>query len=118
MPSWTATDAASELANFAMTSLSEAPRSSWSATVRARSASMRLDGGVAATALLLPENSDWIEPSSCVLNGVPPLLTREIAAVAPERCEPVVADPEKRIVLGFRISPPFSTVYRPNGRPT
>jgi hypothetical protein len=98
-----------------MTSPSEAPRSSWAATDRANSASMRL-GGVAVTALLMPENSAWIEPSSCDLNGVPPALTCS-DAVAPRR-EPVVADPEKSIRLGFRISPPFFTVYRPDGCPT
>jgi hypothetical protein len=99
-----------------MTSPSEAPRSSWAATDRANSASMRL-GGVAVTALLMPEKSAWIEPPSCDLNGVPPVLTCSGAAVAPRR-EPVVADPEKRIRLGFRISPPFFTVYRPDGSPT
>jgi hypothetical protein len=79
---------------------------------------MLLGAGVAVTALLIPAKSAWIEPSSCDLNGVPPSLTGSGAAVAPLRGVPVVADPEKRIVKGFRISPPFSTVYRPNGSPT
>jgi hypothetical protein len=61
-----------------------------------------------------PLNSAPNEPSSCALNAAPSGPSGpDFTAAAPESFAPAVAGREIEIERGFRMSPPFSTVYRP-----
>ena len=92
----------------ATTSASEAPRSSWSLTARTSSASTEtvVPGDGVTASLCLPANSAATESPSWALKSAPPALG--CAAFAPGRGGRRPIRELVRIVMGFRVSPPFA----------
>jgi len=111
MPSRFATDAASELANDVTTSVSGIPRSSCSRIFSTRALSTgEVEAAVDELEETLSAKSACSELPSVALKIAPLMEPADgVASVAPDLAVPEFVDPVgRRIVIGFRMSPPFA----------
>jgi hypothetical protein len=111
MPSRFATDAASELANDETTSVSGIPRSSCSRIFSSRALlTDAVEAAVDELAEILPAKSACSELLSVALKMAPLMEPADgVASVAPDSVVPdFVVGVGRRIVMGFRMSPPFA----------
>jgi hypothetical protein len=116
MPSWAATDVASELANRETTSLSGVPASSFALTARVSAATA---GGsvtvVDAVAELADERAASVSPS-CALNSAPSIPAVAVVVASAPECAPADGC-GLMVAMAFRVSPPLLFWSIGSGRP-